>query len=177
METTSKRRKRTKSIDTKWAKSLKGPSMKVPDNWWPGLYNGQILHDGKIDSFDSVTQKWNILLDSNASAEQLYFATRQSTNLERIVKSLQKVLQGGDDAAVAAENFGLNVDGFGVVLQGMLEGDSMTGITRVSNAEARQALDEIANLYTVVKQNVDYVIRLKYFAKEVQVMNYVLVPH
>jgi twitching motility protein PilJ len=101
----------------------------------------------------------DILLDSNASPEQLYFATRQSTNLERIVRSLQKVLQGGDDAAVAAENFGLNVDGFGVVLQGMIEGDSMTGITRVDNAEARQALDEIANLYTVVKQNVDYVIR------------------
>ena len=38
--------------------------MKVPDNWWPG-YNDQILHDGKIDSFDSTAQKWNLLLDSN----------------------------------------------------------------------------------------------------------------
>ena len=41
--------------------SLKGLSMKAPDNWWPG-YNDQILHDGKIDSFDQSTQKWNLLL-------------------------------------------------------------------------------------------------------------------
>jgi len=54
----------TMVIDTEWAESLKGLSMKVRDNWWPG-YNGQILHDGKIDSFDSTTQKWNLLLDSN----------------------------------------------------------------------------------------------------------------
>ena len=39
----------TMAIDIEWAKSLKGLSMKVPDNWWPG-YTDQILHDdGKID--------------------------------------------------------------------------------------------------------------------------------
>jgi len=38
--------------------------VKVPDYWWPG-YNGQILHDSKIYSFDPSTQKWNLLLDSN----------------------------------------------------------------------------------------------------------------
>ena len=54
----------TMAIDIEWAKSLKGLSMKVPDNWWPG-YTDQILHDGKIDSFDPLTQKWNLLLDSN----------------------------------------------------------------------------------------------------------------
>ena len=49
----------TMAIDIEWAKSLKGLSMKVPDNWWPGYTPDQILHDGKIDSFDSTTQKWN----------------------------------------------------------------------------------------------------------------------
>ena len=38
--------------------------MKVPAHWWMGR-NGQKFHDGKIDSFDSLTQKWNLLLDAN----------------------------------------------------------------------------------------------------------------
>ena len=59
-----RRRKGTKLIDIEWAKLLKGLSVKVPDNWWTSC-SGQILHDGKIDSFDQSTQKWNLLLDSN----------------------------------------------------------------------------------------------------------------
>ena len=53
---TGRKRKTTKLIVIEWAKSLKGLSVKVPDNWWMGC-NGRILHDGKIDSFDRSTQK------------------------------------------------------------------------------------------------------------------------
>ena len=61
---TGRRRKRTKLFDIEWAKSLKGVSMKVPDNWWTSC-NDRILHDGKIDSFDQSTQKMILLVDSN----------------------------------------------------------------------------------------------------------------
>ena len=37
--------------------------MKVPDNWWAG-YTGTNLHDGKIQSFDEASQKWNLVLDT-----------------------------------------------------------------------------------------------------------------
>jgi hypothetical protein len=50
-------------ISVEWAESLIGLSMKVPDFWWDD-YNGYRLNDGKIDSFDIQTQKWNLLLDS-----------------------------------------------------------------------------------------------------------------
>ena len=50
-------------INIEWAESLIGLSMKVPDNWWVGC-NGYNLHDGKIESFDIDSQKWNLLLDS-----------------------------------------------------------------------------------------------------------------
>jgi twitching motility protein PilJ len=100
----------------------------------------------------------DILVDAGASSEQVYFAMQQSTKLERIIRSFQKVLAGGDDAAIAAENFGIDVDGFGVVLTGMREGDAMSGINQVNNAEARQALEEIADQYITLKQSVDYVI-------------------
>ena len=101
----------------------------------------------------------DILLDTNTSAEQMMYTTRQSHYAERILRSFQKVLAGGDDASIAAENFGHDVDVFGEVLTGMLEGDAMMGISRVNNAEARLALEDIANQYVGVKQNVDFVIR------------------
>ena len=60
MEISSRKRKRTKLIDIEWAKSLKGLSMQVPDNWWMD-YNSRIV----LDSFDRSTQKWSFLIDSN----------------------------------------------------------------------------------------------------------------
>lgn len=100
----------------------------------------------------------DILLDAGANSQQVMYATRQLTYAERINRSFQEVLAGGEGADLAAENFGQDVDIFGEVLTGMLEGDEMLGISRVSNAEARQALEEIADQYVNVKQSVDYVI-------------------
>jgi hypothetical protein len=58
-------------IDTCWAESLVGLSMRVPDHWWES-YNGSNLHDGKIVSFDVVSQKWNLLLDTRDDGDDLY---------------------------------------------------------------------------------------------------------
>jgi hypothetical protein len=50
-------------ISTEWAQLLIGLSMKVPENWWVGGI-GFNLHDGRIDSFNISSQKWNLLLDA-----------------------------------------------------------------------------------------------------------------
>jgi hypothetical protein len=57
------RRPKQPQISTEWAQLLIGLSMKVPQNWWVGC-SGYNLHDGRIDSFDISTQKWNLLLDA-----------------------------------------------------------------------------------------------------------------
>jgi hypothetical protein len=49
-------------IDTEWANSLVGLHLKVPDSWWVSFKTSN-LNDGMIVSFDSVNQKWNLLLD------------------------------------------------------------------------------------------------------------------
>jgi hypothetical protein len=38
-------------------------SMKVPQNWLVGC-SGYNLHNGKIDSFNIQSQKWNLLFDA-----------------------------------------------------------------------------------------------------------------
>ncbi len=100
----------------------------------------------------------DILIEKNASRELIHLATRQSLFAERIVRSLQKVLVGGDNAKEVAESFGRDVDVFGQVLVGMLNGDVMMSITAVRDAEAREALEEISTIYTGVKEDVARII-------------------
>lgn len=102
-------------------------------------------------------QVMDILLDGTSSKEQVMYATRQSLYAQRITSSFQKVLQGGGDAKVASENFGQDVDIYGEVLNGMLNGDAMLGIDQVTDPEAVDALNQIATYYDVVKGNVDYI--------------------
>ncbi len=100
----------------------------------------------------------DILLEANASRTQVWLATRQSHYAERITKNLQKVLQGGSRAQEAAESFGYDIDTFDQTLQGMLEGDELMGLSRVSIPEARNALEEIDKLFQDVKTNRDFII-------------------
>jgi hypothetical protein len=57
------KRPKQPQISTEWAQLLIGLSMKVPQNWWVGC-SGYNLHDGKMDSFNISSQKWNLLLDA-----------------------------------------------------------------------------------------------------------------
>jgi twitching motility protein PilJ len=103
----------------------------------------------------------DILLENKADPNTIWLATRQAWFAERIIRSLQKVLVGGEDAPATAESFGHDVDVFGQVLNGMLDGDPMMGTKPVRNAEAREALQNILTLYTRVKDNVGNIISSK----------------
>ena len=78
--------------------------MKVPEYWWDG-YNGYRLHDGVIDSFDIVSQKWNLLLDSRDD-DDLYlmayeavsmYADEESSIIEEYQLLYQAVFVGDDE--------------------------------------------------------------------------------
>jgi twitching motility protein PilJ len=71
----------------------------------------------------------DILLESGAPAEQVAVAQRQSWLAERIVRSVNKVLAGGDDAVMAADAFGRDASLFGRVLDGMIQGNIAMNIS------------------------------------------------
>ena len=107
------------------------------------------------------TNVQDVLLDSRAPAEQVMYATRQSTYLERIIRSFQKVLIGGGDAELASENFGKDVGIFGEILTGMIEGDEMLGVRKIRNLDAKASLTEISTLYDSLKGQAEVVIGSK----------------
>ncbi len=105
--------------------------------------------------YDEVVE---ILLDNDAPAEQVAIAQRQSWLAERIVRSVNKVLTGGDDAVMAADSFGRDANLFGRVLSGMIEGNVAMNIQPVKDGEAVDSLAEISELFEFVAGSVDEIL-------------------
>jgi len=100
-----------------------------------------------------------ILVDTGADPEQIAFAQKQSLLAERIVRSIDKVLAGGEGAVQAADSFGRDASQFGRVLNGMIEGDDALGISQIDDPDALDYLAEIASLFDeFVNQSVDEIL-------------------
>ncbi len=100
------------------------------------------------------------LIEAEADADQVAIAQRQSWLAERIVRSIAKVLDGGEEAVVAADAFGRDANLFDRVLKGMLQGDAALQITKVRDPDAVDSLKEISDLFEeYVKGSVDEIIQ------------------
>jgi twitching motility protein PilJ len=100
----------------------------------------------------------DILLESGAPASQVSVAQRQSLLAERILGSVNKVLAGDDDSVQAADMFGRDASLFGRVLSGMIEGNAAMEISKVTNTEALERLQEISELFEFVSGSVDEIL-------------------
>jgi twitching motility protein PilJ len=111
------------------------------------------------DSIPELQQEYNnvveILAQTNAPADQVMIAQRQSWLAERIARNVDKMLEGQADALQAADQFNLDASTFGTVLQGMLNGNPAMRITRVNDKAARTSLEEISKLFRFVSGSVD----------------------
>ena len=101
--------------------------------------------------YDEVVE---IMLETNAPAGQVAVAQRQAWLAERIVRSINRVLVGGEGAVMAADSFERDAALFQRVLEGMLNGNPNLDIQRVEDPEARETLSEIANLFQIVSGSV-----------------------
>ena len=105
--------------------------------------------------YDDIVQ---ILLDNDAPAEQVALAQRQALLAERIVRSVNNVLSGDEDAVIAADRFGRDASLFGRVLDGQLNGNEAMGITKVTDEDAIYGLEAVDELFEFVSQNVDAIL-------------------
>ena len=100
----------------------------------------------------------DILLESGAPASQVAVAQRQALLAERILGSVNKVLAGDDDSVKAADMFGRDASLFGRVLGAMREGNAAMEIAKVTDAEALDRLNDIAELFEFVSGSVDEIL-------------------
>jgi len=96
----------------------------------------------------------NIMSDQNAPASQVYTATRQLMLIQRIASNVGKVLEGGEEAVTAADRFGRDAALFGRVIEGMLRGSRVMGITRINEPKARKKLNQVSTLFNKISNRV-----------------------
>ncbi|NWO05733.1 MAG: type IV pili methyl-accepting chemotaxis transducer N-terminal domain-containing protein [Alteromonadaceae bacterium] len=99
-----------------------------------------------------------ILLDNQAPRSQVALAQRQSLLAERILRSVNAVLSGDEDAVIAADRFGRDASLFGRVLDGQLNGNQAMGIPQVTDPDAIAALQSVDELFRFVSQNVNAIL-------------------
>ena len=111
------------------------------------------------ESIPELQREYNrvveVLLDRNASNEQIVYAQKQLLLAERIARNVDKMLSGGEATSQAADQFNLDASIFGGVLTGMLEGDKQLGLNRVKDDKARASLERIDTLFDFVSGSVD----------------------
>ncbi len=99
-----------------------------------------------------------VLIEKNASPQQIFIASEQRMLAERIQAKVSLVLAGGQQTAAAIDQFTRDADRFGRVLDGLLEGDPDLGVAKVADPVAEQRLRDIATLFGTVSDHADEII-------------------
>lgn len=99
-----------------------------------------------------------ILLANKTAASQIAIAQRQSWLAERIARNVNVILEGGDDAVLAADAFELDATEFSRVYAGMLKGDARLNIQRVRNSRVLKIFANITDQFQVVRDSADRII-------------------
>jgi twitching motility protein PilJ len=102
-------------------------------------------------AFDEIVA---LLVDANASPAQVALAQKQGVIAERIIHSIDKLLAGGEDSFVAADAFSQDTRQFGLITQGMLQGNSALGITRIRDAKVVAVLNDVLGEFEQVAGDV-----------------------
>jgi len=98
------------------------------------------------------------LLAGGASASQVALAVRQELLAERILASAKMVLDGGKGAVEAADHFRSDASEFGLVLNGMRQGNPAKGIAKVGDPRVAERLASVAELFQFVSGSVDEIL-------------------
>lgn len=92
------------------------------------------------------------MVKRGADANTVFVSSRQLLLSQRIEASINKLLQGGEAAAQATDQFGRDAASFSRVLEGMLNGDRELDIRRVIDPDIRNKLAEVSNLFRTSKE-------------------------
>jgi twitching motility protein PilJ len=95
-----------------------------------------------------------VLVKNKADQQQVYVASRQLMLAQRLSDNVGDVLAGGAETAIAIDRFSQDAERFGRVLTGMLTGDTVLNIARVTDAAAEAKLAQAAKLFREIN---DYV--------------------
>jgi twitching motility protein PilJ len=100
------------------------------------------------------------MLAAEATAGQVAIAQRQSWLLERIGRSVDRMLKGTETATEAAEQFTVDASEFSTVLRALMEGNPAIKVERLRGRGALAALGEMAQSFQQIGGSMDQVFNI-----------------
>jgi twitching motility protein PilJ len=140
------------------------------------------LYDTNISISETIPEiqaEYNLMVDQmvreNMSSSQVIITKNQVFIAERILRSINSVLVGTDNSNVSANDFGADIDTFGVYLNAQLNGSSELGVDRITSPDLRESIDSIKSDYdsvlkpaaATVLQNANQIVRVRQAASQV----------
>ncbi len=104
---------------------------------------------------DEVVQA---MLKAGASPTQIYLAQRQSFLIVRIKAATLQLLRGSSFSTVALEKLGRDAALFERSMESMLSGKAGTGLEKVEDPAAKEALRQVAVQYAAVREAVQVIV-------------------
>ncbi len=100
----------------------------------------------------------DLMIQMNAPPKQIAIAQRQGLLAERIGRSINRVLRGGEGSVAAADIFGKESERFSRVLNAMRNGDPSLGLQPIANPKVQEILSKISNTFKEVGASVDQIL-------------------
>lgn len=95
------------------------------------------------------------LTERGAPARQIYLATRQTLLADRMLRRVSEIMNGGELATSAADQFSRDAKAYGDVLNGLINGSAELGLSALSDPQARVILNDVQDIYSKIGENVD----------------------
>jgi twitching motility protein PilJ len=144
------------SLTKAWA-SLQGDAKKILDSKDVVLNATTSAKDftDKLSGLNSrMSEVVNILTDKNASASQVYIASRQMQLADRMGGRVTKILAGGADTQSSAAGLDRDSRLYQTVVMGLMNGAAELNIKPLDNANAKQIVSDVATQWTAVGEPV-----------------------
>jgi len=113
----------------------------------------------KLSGLNSrMSEVVNILTDKNASASQVYIASRQMQLADRMGGRVSKILAGGTDTQSSADGLARDARLYQTVVGGLLNGASELSIRPLDNTNAKQIVADVAEQWAAVGAPIKHIL-------------------
>ena len=99
----------------------------------------------------------DILRDESVSSETIVAAQKTLWLTERIARNIDKILAGGAESQLAADEFRTDAADFLRIVDALNNGSSLMGVDRVTDADAIDSVKIAASLFSVVSTSIEQI--------------------
>ena len=98
------------------------------------------------------------LTQNNAPSQQIFVVGRLLVLSDRILRHLKVILDGGQSAVSAQQQFEQEVGFFDQMLDALLRGSASMGVSQVRNAEALNSLGQVRQIFMDTRPDIDFLL-------------------